>query len=412
VRSRAVVLVPFLFLALTANAETFNLLGFVTGRGIYATGQPSWVQGGFGRFDTGGEGVNRGAGAAVADMQLGFDWQPVSHVLVHAHGDARAEPSENRGRRAGLVSAYVEGNWGGGRSELSVRAGQFFLGTSRENVAELWSTPYALSESTLNTWVAQEVRPVGVTAEWRLLTSTALITTSATAFRGNDTMGALLAWRGWTSGSRLTVFNEVLPLPPLRSLRQVFVHQRSDGTKPFGTDLDGRTGYAARVRYSIPERASIQFTRIDNEGDRGLHRGEYAWRTPFNIVGADAHLGDVTLASEWMYGRSGMGDPRLTAIDIDFHSAYLLASYKTGRNRFSGRYEVFATQDRHPVAGERYDEHGRGWTFAWLLDVAKHVRGGLEFTQITGTHQEAEESGFSPVIDGRSVILEIRYSLR
>jgi hypothetical protein len=409
---RAAVLFPVLFLALTATAETFDLQGYLSGRGMYVTGQPSWMQGGFGRFDAGGEGVNRGKGAAVADMQLGFDWQPVKHVLVHAHGDARAEPSGNRGRRAGLISAYIEGNWETGRNEFSVRAGQFLLGTSRENVAPLWSAPYTLNESTLNSWVAQEVRPVGVNAEWRVLTSTALITMSATAFRGNDTMGALLAWRGWTSGTRLTVYNEVLPLPPLRSLRQIFIHQRSDGTVPFESDLDGRTGYAARIRYSIPERASIQFTRIDNEGDRGLHRGEYAWRTPFNVIGADVHFGDATLASEWMYGKSGMGDPRLTAIDIDFYSAYLLASYKTGRNRFSARYEIFATNDRHPVGGERYDEHGRGWTFAWLLDVTKHVRGGVEFTQVTGTHQEAEESGFSPMIDGRSVVLEVRYSLR
>lgn len=395
-----------------AEAETFDLRGFVTGRGMYVTGQPSWMQGGFGRFDAGGEGVNRGRGAAVADVQLGFDWQPVKHVLVHAHGDARAEPSENRGRRAGLVSAYVEGDWERGRNELLVRAGQFFPGTSRENVAELWSSPYTLTGSTLNSWVAEEVRPIGVNAEWRVLTSTALITTSATAFRGNDSMGGLLAWRGWTAGNRLTVFKEVLPLPPLRSLNQVFIHQRRDGTKPFGTDLDGRTGYAARIRYAIPERASIQFTRIDNEGDRRLHRGEYAWRTPFNILGADAHFGDATLASEWMSGKSGMGDPRANSIDIDFYSAYLLGSYKSGRNRLSARYEIFATHDRHPVAGDRYDEHGRGWTFAWLLDVTSHVRGGIEFTQIAGTHQEAGDSGFSPVIDGRSVMLEMRYSIR
>ncbi|HSP16710.1 MAG TPA: hypothetical protein VLV78_18330 [Thermoanaerobaculia bacterium] len=33
-------------------------------------------------------------------------------------------------------------------------------------------------------------------------------------------------------------------------------------------------------------------------------------------------------------------------------------------------------------------------------------------SRIAGTHQEAGVSGFSPVIDGRSVMLEMRYSIR
>ena len=39
------------------------------------------------------------------------------------------------------------------------------------------------------------------------------------AFRNNDSMGALLAWRGWSVGNRLSVYDEVLPLPPLTTLR-------------------------------------------------------------------------------------------------------------------------------------------------------------------------------------------------
>src|SRR5207237_10694641 len=113
----------------------------------------------------------------------GVDWQPVSHFLVHAHGVARAEPSENRGRRAGLVNAYVEADFDNGRNDFNVRAGQFFLGTSRENTGDLWSSPSTVNYSAVNSWIAQEVRPIGVNAEWRLLTSNALFTTALTAFR-------------------------------------------------------------------------------------------------------------------------------------------------------------------------------------------------------------------------------------
>ena len=96
-------------------------------------------------------------------------------------------------------------------------------------------------------------------------------------------MGALLAWRGWAIGNRLSTYSEVLPLPPLSSLETSFPLQRKDGTKPFGTDLDGRTGYSARVRYSDPQPANVIYTYLDNRGDRELHRGEYAWATKFHL---------------------------------------------------------------------------------------------------------------------------------
>jgi hypothetical protein len=255
------------------------------------------------------------------------------------------------------------------------------------------------------------VRPVGVNAEWRVLTSTALITTSATAFRGNDSMGALLAWRGWTIGSRLSVYDEVLPLPPLRSLQEVFVKQRKDGTVPFETDLDGRTGYAARIRYALPERFNIQYTHLDNRGDRQLHRAEYAWATRFDDIGAELHAGHATLLAEWMAGRTGMG-PKPIGVDAGFYAAYALASLSRGRSRVSARFEGFATTDRREAETEKYNEHGRSWTLSWLFAVTPKIRAGAELTQVVGKHEEAESAGLDPTIDGRSAILEIRYSLK
>ena len=394
-----------------AAAETFDLRGFVTGRGVYTSGLPSWMRGGLGRFDTGGAAPDRGESAAVGDLQLGIDWQPIQHIVLHAHGLTRAEPSENHGRRAGLVSAYVEADFERGRNDFSLRAGQFFLGTSRENTADLWSSPYTITFSALNSWVANEVRPIGINAEWRLLTSNGLITTAITGFKGNDSMGAMLAWRGWTIGNRLSVYNEALPLPPLESLRTTFGRQRRDGTVPFENDLDGRAGYSARIRYSIPERFNIQFTRLDNRGDRLLHRGEYAWDTDFDQIGAEWHVRDTTVLAEWMAGRTTMG-PRLIGVDANFYAAYALASQHAGRSRFSARLDLFQTSDNRPVLVDRYDEHGRAWTFAWLYDVRAHWRAGAEFTQVAGTHLEAEEAGTTPTFDGRSYTVELRYSVK
>ncbi|MBV9070691.1 MAG: hypothetical protein JO231_18400 [Acidobacteria bacterium] len=200
-----------LLLALTAPAlaqSSFQLHGFVSGRGIYTSGQPSWLQGGFGRLDTGAGDVGGHRTVALGVAQIGAEWAPASWIDLHAHGVARRDQSGAGGKRAGVVEAYVDLH----SEHFEVRAGQFFLGTSRENVGPLWTSPYTVSFSPLNSWIGEEFRPVGVDLAWR---PNFYVTAGATAFRNNDSMGALLAWRGWSVGNRLSVYNEALPLPPL-----------------------------------------------------------------------------------------------------------------------------------------------------------------------------------------------------
>jgi hypothetical protein len=246
-----------------------------------------------------------------------------------------------------------------------------------------------------------------------VLIPAAVITTGMTGFRGNDTMGALLAWRGWSVGDRLSVYDEVLPLPPLPSLRTIFTKQRGDGTKPFGPDLDGRTGIAARIRVTRPDRALIQYTYADNRGDRLGYRGEYAWETSFHLLSAEAGHRDRTLAAaEFMTGSTGMGFGRDGSADLGSYAGYLLVSHKAGRQRFTLRYDLFQTEERDFSVAETNDEHGRAWTLSWLADVTGRIRGGIEFTQMTGSRSAIGEAGFEPSIDGRSVMIEIRYILR
>lgn len=153
----------------------------------------------------------------------------------------------------------------------------------------------------------------------------------------------LLARRGFAQHDRLSVLGEVLPLPALDSLSDdgAFGHQRDDGTKPFGPDLDGRTGYAWRARYGDPHRFRVLATVSDNRGDRGLHRGEYAWRTRYALLGEWQPGEHWTLAGEWIDGDSGMGLRTGPHVDPDFSAAYLLASWAPADDwRWSARIEA------------------------------------------------------------------------
>jgi hypothetical protein len=386
--------------AFTASAQsTFDVTGYVALRGINATGARSWLEGGWGRLEaTGDRDDVMGVG------QIGADWTPSRFFDVHVSGAARRDPEELGGSSAGVVEAYAEGRAIFGFDEVQLRAGQFFLPTSRENKDALWASPYTINFSALNTWIGEEVRPVGIDLQWRHTTGTGhTITTGATAFQRNDTMGAFLGWRGWSVGSRLSTYGEVLPLPPLASLQTFFSRQRDDGTKPFGTDLDGKTGYSARIRYALPPRAMIQYAYVDNRGDRELYRGEYAWETHFHLLSAE--LGDpdsFVVAAEYMRGSTGMGVFE-AFVQADFYATYLLVSEKHGRNRWSARLDLFNTEEKDFSPAESNDEHGRSWTLTWMYDLPKNVRLAAELTQMSGNRVD------TPDPDGRTFTLEARY---
>jgi hypothetical protein len=399
-RSTYGALIVSLFFAAAAHAQqAFTVFGYVDARGVNASGPPSWMEHGFGRLEAGGD-----RNEFFADAHVGADWNPTAWLTAHASGLARREPSGFAGKRGGLVDAYVELH----NEHWQFRAGQFFLGTSRENIGPLWSSPYTLSFSALNTWIGEEVRPVGVDLQWK---PNFYVTAGATAFRNNDTAGALLAWRGWTVGDRLSVYNEVLPLPPLFSLSTGFADQRADGTVPFEQDLDKRTGYAARLRVQLPERANAQLTHFDNRGDRKEYRDEYAWQTRFDVLSAQVGVtSPTTVAAEYLRGKTGMGAPPIF-VDAGISAWYVLVSHKMGRERFSARFDGFATEDRDraPLA-ETNTEHGHSWLFAWLHDINEHVRLGAEFVQVTGDRVAAAQSGFNPNTDGHTVTVDLRYS--
>jgi hypothetical protein len=323
-----------------------------------------------------------------ARAHLGVDWQPSQWLELHASGT-----------QDGLIEAHATLRRDFGLDDVQVRAGQFFLPTSRENRDDNWASPYTIGFSSLNAWIGEEVRPLGADLQYRHITSRGTpLVVGATAFRGNDTMGTLLAWRGWSWGDRLTAYGETLSLPPLDSLADdgPFRLQRDSGTQPFGEDLDGNTGWSARLRYG-----RLQYTYVDNGGDRALYGDQYSWDTQFHL--ASAEIGDpdrFVAAAELMRGetRMGLGTPFVAA---DFYSTYLLLSQKVGRNRISARYELFGTSDLDRSAAEANDESGRAWTLTWLFDLTPRLRAGAEFAQVTGHRSETDLTKHTFTFEGR-----------
>lgn len=390
----------------------------VVARASSTQAPPSWLDGGTGRL-VHGDDPDLWQGAAIGEAQLGADWRATPRLAFHLHARARAQQDDG-GRPAGIVEAWVALNAMPleGVSQARIRAGAFILPTSRENVEPLWTSPYTFTLSALNSWIGEEVRPLGVLAEyehdpgeqhgWR---------TGFSLFGGNDTAGALLAWRGWAMGDRLATIGETLPLPALPSLDAggPFAEQDRDGTTPFRGDLDGRPGWAGYLRYRYSGLARVLVTHYDNRGDREIHgdissgMGEYAWDTAFDQLGVELFPATGwTVAGEHLRGRTRMGVPTPRA-DADFAATYLLLSWQHEDLRATVRWDRFSTDDRdHLATGERSDEDGHAWTAALMWQARPELWLGIECVDVDVSRPALVGPG-SRADGGRSVTVGLRY---
>jgi hypothetical protein len=403
--------------AARAQAPPFTLWVRLVGRAASTRAAPSWLDGGTGRL-TFGDG-DRWQGAALGEAQLLADWAPNERFATHLHARARAQ-NDGAGDAAGVVEAWAQlaAKPRGGADVFRLRAGQLFLPTSRENLEPLWSSPFTYTLSAVNSWIGEEVRPIGVLADYELVGAEHGARAGLCAFGGNDSSGALLAWRGWAMGDRLSTLGETLPLPALPSLDPggPFAGQDREGTTPIGSDLDGRPGWAGYLRGRYGDLGLAQVTHFDNRGDRGLHRGEYAWDTRFDQLGfqlrphAYATLPAWTIAGEHLRGRTTMGLPT-PAADVSFRATYLLVSWEHPRGKFraSARWDDFATRDRDQLpTGERSDEDGHAWTAALLWPLSQALELGIEYVDMRV--ERPALSGPGPRADGgKSVTVGVRY---
>jgi hypothetical protein len=303
-----------------------------------------------------------------AQVQLGIDWHPSPGFRAQVHLLARNEGDKARRGRAGIVQAFAEKNLFVAGDRVRLMAGAFFLPTSRENVDNLWETPYTISSSALNTWLGEEFRPLGVDATYIKRTQRAgSFTAGGTVFAGNDTFGALPIDRGWAIHDRWTLLGE-------------HVLARTNTYTSVSAETDGRVGWSGRAKWNN-DRVAIQFTRIDNRSD-ALRHGELSnWETRFDIAGTQVSLGPWTVAGEAGWGTTVI-ETRRGPRSSDIAARYLLLSRHIGKFRASIRADDFK-------AGS--DPRGHAFTGAVFWNVHPRLRLGVEAITAGGEHRLAVE---------------------
>lgn len=289
--------------------------------------------------------------ALSAQVQMGIDWRPSLRFGGHAHLLARSEGDGSRRGRVGIVQAYLDQNFERGAHRLRLTEGAFFLPTSRENVDALWESPYTITSSALNSWIGEELRPIGVDAAYTVRRQW---TGAVTLFTGNDTLGSLPAVRGWSMRDHWALLGE---------------HLRVDNEyfTSVSAETDHRFGWTARGRWNN-DRASAQITHLDNRSDALSHGELFNWATRFTILGADYSIDDWTIAAEYGWGPTDIiitGEGRFRT---DLRAGYFLVSRRLANGRASLRADVFSLDADDQLA----------ITAAYFWTPRGKVRAGIE----------------------------------
>jgi hypothetical protein len=348
----------------------------------------AWPDGGFGklRYDS------NEADYATTRMVVEYQGQILPTLFSHFVADV----IEDAGSRAGLTEAYLE--WRpvpSGPNRHRLRFGAFYPAFSMENSGVAWSSPYTQSFSALNSWIGEEIRPVGV--DWRLARpigssqSPHDLGVFAGAFYGNDPAGTLLVWRGWSVHDRQTRLNERLPLPPLIETSagggvDRVIERRLDPI----AEIDDRPGFYAGSEWRYANHARLSLGAYDNRGDPYAFRdGQWAWGTRFMHLALQVALpGDFGLVAQRMRGDTdwlvpppgdGIVTPQTRYVTDEFDAQFVLLSKSINRgHRISLRFDAFDLWR----PGEIEIDHGNAATVAYQHAVNERLDMQLEWLRI------------------------------
>jgi hypothetical protein len=320
------------------------------------------------RPETPADGIPLENDSLSAQIQVGIDWRPNPALGGHLHLLARNTSDGSRRGRVGVVEAFLEQNASPGGDHIHIMEGAFFLPTSRENIDSLWETPYTITSSALNSWLGEELRPIGVDAAYtHRFQGFGALTGAATVFRGNDTFGALPVDRGWAMRDHWALLGEHLPVNG-----RVFTSVSAEN--------DHRLGWSARAKWNN-DHATLQYTRIDNRDDGNRYGILFGWATRFNIVGGDYSLRDWTVVGESGWGTTAINRTRGRR-SYPIRASYLLVSRKIANFRASVRVDQFqeSTSHKHAVTAALFWEpRGRLRTGIEGISADGEKRAALEF---------------------------------
>ena len=370
---------------------------------VNSNAEPSFMEGGLGttRFSSNDDGLQLGRARLALTQSLGELWS--AHVDVSMYDDKDRSP-------VGVTEAYLLFRpypFDGYRFRLKV--GGFYPPISLENRTAGWDSPYTLSFSAIDSWLATEVRPLGFegTLDW-------LGTRTGHGFDLGLTGGIF----GWSEGTGVVLTNNGFSLTDRQTPLFGRVGQpRADplgGAEPF-LQVDHHAGIYAGVELRYFDRVVLRALRYDNRAEPmadEVTTSNYSQNTRFNSAGMriEGNHGWTGIV-QWLDGETTTaedGVPRGLS-SWPFRAEFALVSKRFGPHTLSARYDRFTVDSVNAWGYGTQDGHA--WTAAYAFQASSHWRITLEWLQVVTSSSSREDLGLPPLLTERQMQLAVRYSL-
>ena len=365
-----------------------------------STGEKSFLDGGLGELRFGEEQSALQLGRARFALS-----QPLGEVFaLNLDASAWGEDDKNP---VDLTEAYLEYRpYPRAGYRARVKVGAFYPAISLENRAAGWESPYTLSSSALNTWIAEELRTIGVegSLEWlgTRMGHSFDLGVNAGIYGWNDPLGVVLASHGFALHDRQTTLFGRVGQPD----------ELVPGAEPFASDIDGRPGYYVGGEARYLDRVVFRAMHYDNRGDPTAHSGpfNYAWETRFDTAGVRLESGSGwTAIVQWLAGETYI-TPFGLELEWEFDTSYALLSRRHGVHTFSVRYDDFNVESNLPL--RESEQHGHAWTAAYVFERGPHWRCTLEWVRVESKlYSRPIYLGQSPFDTESKIELAVRYAL-
>jgi len=355
---------------------------------IDTSGLPSWTEGSVGKLRYDGDNDGLVFSRAFVDYTGLVSDTLDANIALEVYDD-------NLGSAFDFTEAYL--NWRPvprSANRYRVKVGAFYPHISLENTEAGWGSPYTMNSSTINTWIAEELRTFGaefsVSRRPSSLGGRHQFGLQTAIFWNNDPTGSLLAWKGWSAHDRQSRFGDELPLPPLPQIQPGLMFAAQDPyVAPF-REVDNRAGYYMSADWRMVDRFLVSVMHYDNRAEpTAIENGQYAWTTKFNHIAAQVSLpANVGLIAQWMRGSTDMGPVMNSAhaVDVDYDSKFLLLTKAVDKHRFSLRYDNFEVTQNDVTQEDNNAEDGHVWTAAYRFGWSESVSVAAEWLSIRTHH--------------------------
>jgi hypothetical protein len=369
---------------------------------VSSDAEPSFMEGGLGttRFSGTDDGLQLGRARLALTQSLGELWS--MHLDASMFDDKDRSP-------VGLTEAYLLFRpYPRNGLRFRLKAGAFYPPISLENRAAGWESPYTLSFSAINSWLALEVRTIGLegTLDW-------LGTRSGHAFDFGVTGGVF----GWNQGAGVVLANDGFALTDRQTPLFGRVGQPGaaplEGAEPF-LQFDHREGVYAGIELRYLDRVVLRALRWDNRAEPEVDDASvanYSQDTRFNSAGVRIE-GDYgwTGIAQWLDGETTTGADWPGALSSwPFRAEFALLSKRFGRHSLSVRYDRFEVDS---VGADGFGaQSGHAWTAAYVFNADAHWRFTLEWLQVISSSSSRADLGGPPLLTETELQLAVRYAL-